>query len=89
MVSMLLVLSGCSLPWSTPQPQKLPEYPTSQSGSPAANYCVQQGGTVSYEKNPNVPTMDLIYCTTRNWEKVDAWKYMDIETSQTGWVTAP
>lgn len=27
--------------------------------------------------------MDLIYCTV-NGEKIDAWKYMDMQTTQTG-----
>jgi hypothetical protein len=40
-------------------------------------------GLVSVEKNPSNPTMDLIYCTV-NGEKIDAWKYMDMQTTQTG-----
>ncbi len=89
-IPMLLALWSCTLfPSSTPEPQKLPEYPTTQSGSPAAKYCTQKWGQVTYEKNPNAPTMDLIFCTTKDWQKMDAWKYMDIETTQTGGVLVP
>jgi putative hemolysin len=71
------------MPWSQPIAPATIEYALTQSGSPAATYCIAQGGTVSYDKNPQIPTMDLIYCTV-NGEKIDAWKYMDIQTTATG-----
>jgi len=83
-VTWICVLSSCTLPGSAPENQKPIEYPSTQSGSPAAQYCVRSGWQVSYEKNPNIPTMDLIYCTIPGGEKVDAWKYMDQGTTQSG-----
>ncbi|NRH20801.1 DUF333 domain-containing protein [Candidatus Gracilibacteria bacterium] len=78
------ILSSCTLPGSAPEKQKPIEYPSTQSGSPAAQYCTTHGGQVTYEKNPSIPTMDLIYCTVPGSEKVDAWKYMDQGTTQSG-----
>lgn len=75
------------MPWSTPDAPANIEYATTQSGSPAAVYCGAHGGEISYEKNPQIPTMDLIYCTVGG-EKMDAWKYMDIQTTATGAMTA-
>ncbi len=72
------------MPWSKTESLKPVEYSTTQSDSPAAKYCIKNGGKVSVEKNQTVPTMDLIYCTTRTGEKIDAWKYMDMQTIQTG-----
>ena len=63
LVSAMIVLSGCTLPWSSSTVQKPVEYPTTQSGSPAATFCTSKGGVVSIEKNPTIPNMDLIYCT--------------------------
>jgi putative hemolysin len=82
-ISTLIALSSCTMPWSTPAAPANIEYSTTQSGSPAAVYCGAHGGQISYEKNPQIPTMDLIYCTVGG-EKMDAWKYMDVQTMQTG-----
>ena len=71
------------MPWSKTETTKPVEYSTTQSDSPAARYCIANKGLVSVEKNPAAPTMDLIYCTV-NSEKIDAWKYMDMQTTQTG-----
>jgi putative hemolysin len=71
------------MPWSTPATPKPVEYSTTQSDSPAAKYCTANGGTVSIEKNPNIPSMELIYCTSPGGEKIDAWKYMDMQTTIT------
>ncbi|MBC7504078.1 DUF333 domain-containing protein [Candidatus Gracilibacteria bacterium] len=84
-ISSLIVFSSCTMPWSkTTEVTKPVEYSTAQTDSPAARYCTKNGGTVSIEKNPSIPTMDLIYCTTRTGEKIDAWKYIDMQTTQTG-----
>ena len=84
---MLLVISSCTLPWSPPPsattPPSYQDYPSTQSGTPAAKFCVANGGAVSYEKNPSVD-MDLIYCTLPGKERVDAWQYMNFNTTQTG-----
>ena len=82
-ISSLVVLSSCTMPWSKTDTTKPVEYSTTQSDSPAAKYCMANKGLVSVEKNPSNPTMDLIYCTVGG-EKIDAWKYMDMQTTQTG-----
>ena len=46
-------------------------------------FCLAHSGSVSVEANPAIPTMELIYCTIGG-EKIDAWKYMDIQTTATG-----
>lgn len=81
-VSLLLVLSACTLPWSKTESPKPVTYPTTQSGSPAVQYCIKNGWQISYEKNPMIPTMDLVYCTPAWGQKVDAWKYMGEATTQ-------
>jgi hypothetical protein len=72
------------MPWSTGDgvPTVAPAIiVTNQADSPASRYCLAHSGSVSVEKNPNIPTMDLIYCTTTGSGKVDAWQYMsDMET---------
>ena len=83
-ISSLTLIASCTFPWSTSSPQAPIEYARTQSGSPAAVYCSAQGGQVSYEKNPTVPTMDFIYCTTATGGKMDAWKYMNDTTVKTG-----
>ena len=83
-VSVLLILSSCTLPGSSSVSPKPIEYPTTQSGSPAAQYCTKNGGQVTYEKNPSVPTMDMIYCNLPSWQKVDAWQYMGEWTNSSG-----
>jgi putative hemolysin len=87
--SSLLILASCTMPWSDAPvaPPKSVEYPTTQTGSPAAAYCKSHGGTVSYDKNPNIPTMEMIYCTTSGSGKVDAWQYMSLTTAGTGVTT--
>ena len=83
-IGITLILASCTMPWSkTKSTTKPVEYSTTQSDSPAARYCTKNGGTVSVEKNPSNPTMELIYCTTRTGEKIDAWKYLDMQTTQT------
>jgi putative hemolysin len=74
------------MPWSDAPvaPYKAIEYPTTQSGSPAAAYCTSHGGTVTIEKNPNIPTMEMIYCTTSGSGRMDAWEYMSLATAGTG-----
>ena len=83
-ISSLTLLASCTFPWSTPTAPVQVEYAKTQSGSPAAVYCTSQGGQVSYEKNPAVPTMDFVYCTTGSGVKIDAWKYMSDTTVKTG-----
>ncbi len=86
-VSMLILLSSCTRSGPASVVPAPAEYPTTQSGSPAVRFCVNNGGTVSYEKNPNVPTMELVYCTPVGGAKVDAWQYMGNQTSKTGATT--
>jgi putative hemolysin len=82
-----LILASCGANTSAPTPAKpvptIPEvnYPTSQAETPATQFCVSRGGTVSVEKNDT--GVEMAYCTTQAGEKVDAWKYMSDETSKT------
>jgi putative hemolysin len=66
----------------TPAPESTGvEYPKTQSGTPATAFCEDNGGTVSIEKQG---TLDIAYCTTKDGQKIDAWKYMSDMTSSTG-----
>ena len=86
LVSVMVIVSGCTLPWSNNTIQKPIEYPKNQLDTPAAAFCASKWGTVTVEKNPSIPTMDLIFCTV--WgKKTDAWQYMNEQTTMTG--TAP
>lgn len=83
----LLILASCTMPWATQAPVSVTQtVVTTQSDSPAARFCLAHSGSVSVEANPAIPTMELIYCTIGG-EKMDAWKYMDIQTTATGVVT--
>jgi hypothetical protein len=80
----LLILASCTMPWGAKTPVATPQtVVTTQSDSPAARFCLAHSGSVSLEANPAIPTMELIYCTVGG-EKVDAWKYMEIQTTATG-----
>jgi hypothetical protein len=83
-VASLLLLASCTMPWATQTPVSVPQtVVTTQSDSPAARFCLAHSGSVSVEANPAIPTMELIYCTV-DGEKMDAWKYMDIQDTATG-----
>ncbi len=72
------------MPWATKAPVSTPQTVViTQSDSPAAKFCLAHSGSVSVEANPAIPTMELVYCTVGG-EKMDAWKYMDIQTTATG-----
>lgn len=83
-----LVLAACVAQPSTPAPTKpvptIPEvnYPTSQKDTPATKFCTDNGGTVSVATNPE--GTEMAFCTTQAGEKIDAWKYMNDETSKVG-----
>lgn len=84
-----LTLASCINQPSSPSPTQnkpvptIPEvnYPTSQKDTPATKFCTDNGGTVSVESNPE--GTEMAYCTTQSGEKIDAWKYMNDETSKT------
>ena len=84
-VASLSLHASCTMPWASHQaPVSVPQtVVTTQSDSPAARFCLAHSGSVSVEANPAIPTMELIYCTVGG-EKMDAWKYMDIQTTATG-----
>ena len=86
-IASLLLLASCTMPWANKAPVSAPQtVVTTQSDSPAAKFCLAHSGSVSVEANPAIPTMELVYCTVGG-EKMDAWKYMDIQTTATGAVT--
>lgn len=80
LVPALLFIASCTNTTPPVAKNPVPEYPQTQSGSPAAKFCGSKGGTVVYEK---VATggVDLIYCNTKDGKKVDAWQYMSDETT--------
>lgn len=77
-----LLLTSCTWGAKTPLPNSTSvDYPRTQTGTPATSYCESHGGTVSIEQEG---TLDIAYCTTKDGQKIDAWKYMSDMTSSTG-----
>ncbi|MDD2693559.1 MAG: DUF333 domain-containing protein [Candidatus Gracilibacteria bacterium] len=91
-IATLFILASCTLgsqkvpPANPPMPTapsgaSIPDvtYPTSQSDSLATKFCTSKGGSVSIESSGGV---DMAYCTLTDGTKVDAWQYMNTETSK-------
>lgn len=48
-------------------------YPSTQQDTPATKFCTSKWGKPSVEMSGS---LEVAYCTV-NWQKVDAWKYMN------------